>query len=100
MTERPNPLKVLAVCGMGMGTSLILSMTTETAVGRIGIPATVSYTDLSSARGQGADVIVGQEMHVAELKDEAPVLVAIDDFVDDQALEERMRAALEQQGWL
>lgn len=100
MSERPNPLKILAVCGMGMGTSLILSMTTETAAARLGIPCKVSYTDLSSAKGQDVDVIVGQQMHVDELVGEAPVTVVIDDFVDDQALEDRLRRALADQGWL
>ena len=100
MTERPDPLKVLAVCGLGMGTSLILRMTAETALERMGLRAEVTSTDISTARSTNADVLVGQGMHMSELDGLAPVIVTIDDFVDDRALEDRLRPALEGKGWL
>ncbi|MFC7405816.1 PTS sugar transporter subunit IIB [Georgenia alba] len=100
MTDRPDPLKVLAVCGLGMGTSLILRMTTETVLQRLGIPAQVENNDISYARSADADVIVGQGMHTSELDGAAPVTVTVEDFVDDAALEARLRPALEEQGWL
>ena len=100
MTDRPDPLKVLAVCGLGMGTSLILRMTTETVFERLGIPAEVENTDISAARSTQADVIVGQGMHTSELEGTALVTVTIEDFIDDAALESRLRPALEEQGWL
>jgi len=100
VSERRGPLKVLAVCGLGMGTSLILRMTVETVFSRLGIDAEVENTDISTARGTDADVIIGQGMHMIELKGLAPVSVTIDDFIDDVALEERLRPALEQAGWL
>ncbi|TNC18032.1 PTS sugar transporter subunit IIB [Georgenia sp. 311] len=100
MSDRPDPLKVLAVCGLGMGTSLILRMTTEAVLSRLGVPAAVDNTDLSAARSTQADVIVGQGMHVDELTGTAPVIVTVDDFVDEGALEARLRPALEEAGWL
>ena len=99
-TGRPHQLKVLAVCGLGMGTSLILRMTAETVLARLGVDAVVENTDMSTARGTTADVIIGQGMHIIELDGLAPVSVTIDDFIDDIALEERLRPALEEQGWL
>jgi len=100
VSERPHQLKVLAVCGLGMGTSLILRMTAETVFSRLGIDAVVENTDISTARGTVADVIIGQGMHIIELGGLAPVSVTIDDFIDDVVLEERLRPALEEQGWL
>jgi PTS system ascorbate-specific IIB component len=100
MSERPDPLTVLAVCGVGMGTSLILRMTAETALQRMGLRADVTSTDVSTARSTTADVLVGQSMHMDELQGLAPVVVTIDDFIDDKALEERLRPALREVGWL
>jgi len=100
VSQRSGPLKVLAVCGLGMGTSLILRMTAETVFSRFGIDAEVESTDISTARGTEADVLIGQGMHMVELKGLAPVIVTIDDFIDDVALEERLRPALERAGWL
>lgn len=99
-SERGEPLKVLAVCGLGMGTSLILRMTAETVFSRLGLDAEVDHTDISTARSTKADVLIGQGMHMSELKGLAPVIVTVDDFIDDAALEQRLRPALEQAGWL
>ena len=99
-TAQPHQLKVLAVCGLGMGTSLILRMTAETVLARLGLDAVVENTDISTARGMTADVIIGQGMHIIELDGLAPISVTIDDFIDDVALEERLRPALQGQGWL
>lgn len=100
MTDRPELLKVLAVCGLGMGTSLILRMTTETVLQRLGVAADVDNSDLSAARSTGAHLIVGQGMHVDELDGAAPVIVTVEDFVDEDALESRIRPALREAGWL
>lgn len=100
MTDRPDPLKVLAVCGLGMGTSLILRMTAESVLRRMGVNAAVQNTDISAARSAEADVIVGQGMHMSELQGAAPVIVTVDDFVNEDALEARLRPALEDAGWL
>lgn len=100
MSERPNPLKVLAVCGLGMGSSLILRMTTESAFQQLGIPIEINHCDLSTARSSDADLIVGQGMHVSELDGVAPVTVTVDDFVDVDATVARLRPALEEAGWL
>lgn len=100
MSERPDPLQVLAVCGLGMGSSLILRMTTDTVLARMGISASVENTDLSAARSTEAHVIIGQGMHISELEGAAPVIVTVDDFVDEAALEARLRPALEEAGWL
>ncbi|MFV0458849.1 MAG: PTS sugar transporter subunit IIB [Actinomycetales bacterium] len=100
MSQRPEPLRVLAVCGLGMGTSLILRMTCETVFTRLGLSAAVEHTDLSSAKSSTVDVLIGQGMHMGELDGLAPVIVVVEDFVDDAALEARLRPALESVGWL
>lgn len=93
-------LKVLAVCGVGMGSSLILKMTTEDALRRLGVTAEVEHADLSTARSIPADVIVGQDLHTAELAAQAPVVVSVTNFVDTDGLTERLRQHFTEQGWL
>lgn len=95
----PNPVKVLCVCGLGMGSSLILRMTVETAVNRMRLNAEIDHTDLSSARSMEPDVVVGQGMHTDELEGVAPVIVSVDDFLDDAVVEEKLRAAFSAVGW-
>ncbi len=95
-----EPLTVITVCGVGMGSSLILRMTAEEAFRALGVPAKVEATDVSSARSINADVIIGQGMHTEEFQGAAPVVVAISDFTDSQALRDKLVEPLREQGWL
>lgn len=92
-------LKVLTVCGVGMGSSLILKMTAEKALAELGIEARVEHADLSSARGMGADVILAQGLHIGELASLAPVVIEVRNFLDVSALKEQLARRLKEQGW-
>ena len=95
----PDPVKVLCVCGLGMGSSLILRMILETALNRMGLNTEIDHTDLSSARSMEPDVVVRQGMHTDELEGLAPVIVSVDDFLDDAVVEEKLRAGFTAAGW-
>jgi ascorbate PTS system EIIB component len=93
-------LAVLAVCGVGMGSSLMLKMTAEDALRSLGVDAAVECTDVSTARGMAPDVVIGQEMHTSELPGLAPVIITISDFLDKDGLASALRRELTAQGWL
>ena len=95
-----EPLRVLTVCGVGMGSSLMLRMTAEEVLRDLGVPAKVEATDVSSARSMGADVIIGQGLHTGDMAGAAPVIVTITNFMDKDALREQLAEQLEQAGWL
>jgi len=50
-------MKILAVCGFGVGSSLILKMTIDKVLKDIGKDADVVNTDISDARSYQADAI-------------------------------------------
>jgi ascorbate PTS system EIIB component len=95
-----DPLKVLTVCGVGMGSSLMLRMTAEKALAELGVHATVEATDLSSAKSMPADVILGQGMHTDQFIGKAPVVIAITNFMDTAGLKGQLEKSLREQGWL
>lgn len=97
---RPASLTVLAVCGAGMGSSLILRTTAEKALAQLGVEATLSHTDVSSARGQRPDVVIAQPTYLGELGELAPVMVPITSFVDAKHVRERLAEKLAEKGWL
>jgi PTS system ascorbate-specific IIB component len=103
MTKKSSPgkpLKVMTVCGVGMGSSLILRTTAEKALKQLGVEADLEHVDVSSARSINADVIIGQALHTEEFEDAAPVVVTISDFTDVQALKKQLEEGLKAQGWL
>lgn len=95
-----EPLKVITVCGVGMGSSLILRMTAEEALAELGMRAKVEATDLSSAKSMAADVILGQGMHTDQFVGAAPVVIAVSNFMDSTDLKRRLEESFREQGWL
>ncbi|WP_035444818.1 PTS sugar transporter subunit IIB [Atopococcus tabaci] len=87
--------KFLAVCGFGVGSSMVLKMTLEKVARERGIEVEVETMDLSSAKGSGADAIFTSQELGDELKrsekipvfpvkrymDKEEVGRAIDDFL-------------------
>lgn len=49
-------MKFLAVCGFGVGSSMVLKMTLQKVVKEMGLDAEVSNTDLETAKATKADV--------------------------------------------
>jgi PTS system ascorbate-specific IIB component len=94
-----DELQVLTVCGVGMGTSLILRMTAEAVFADLGLRARVLATDVSSAHGMPADIVIGQEMHTGEFVGHVPVVVTVRNFIDKAELREKLLAGLEAMGW-
>jgi ascorbate PTS system EIIB component len=97
---RQQPLQVLTVCGVGMGSSLMLKMTAEDALRDLNVDAHVECTDVSTARSMTPDVVIGQEMHTQDVPDLAPVVVTVSDFLDRDGLRQQLQEALSEQGWL
>lgn len=54
-------MRVLAVCGMGLGSSLVLKMNIEKIMEQEGIEGSVEVKDLSSIMGEQADYIFASE---------------------------------------
>lgn len=98
-SSRPGTLDVLAVCGAGMGSSLILRTTAEKAFERMGIEVTMHHTDVGSARGEHPDMVIAQQTYLEELGEIAPVMVPVDNFISVEHVEGRLHDALEQEGW-
>lgn len=61
-------MKILAVCGFGVGSSMILKMSIEKVLKEKGIKAEVSNTDINDARGTSCDVIFTSAELSEELK--------------------------------
>jgi PTS system ascorbate-specific IIA component len=93
-------LEVITVCGVGMGTSLIMRMTAEEVFKALGLRAHVLATDVSSARGMPADMLIGQSMHTSEFVDgRVPIVVTVDNFIDKVEMREKILAGLSAAGW-
>jgi PTS system ascorbate-specific IIB component len=92
--------KVITVCGVGMGSSLILKMTAEDAFREARIEASVEHSDLAGAKAMNADIIVVQSLHAAEVSGFAPVIVVIKNFLDKDFIKQETLRLLKVKGWI
>ncbi len=95
-----DPLYIATVCGVGMGSSLILKMTVEDALRELGIPGRVEHMDLSSVRSARVDVIVAQPLHTEELKGLNALLIPVTNFLDKEGIKRALVTRLREVGWI
>jgi PTS system ascorbate-specific IIB component len=90
-------VKILAVCGMGLGTGLLLRMQAEKALRELGIDADLEVADIGTARAlaSSADLILTSQELAAQLGQVKPKIVTIDNFIDLREMVTKLRAAME-----
>ncbi len=70
-------MKILAVCGMGFGSSLMLKMTADRVLKKKDIKADVEATDIGTASGIKADLILTNNEFAKQLQGGDAEVVAI-----------------------
>ncbi|MCH4168304.1 MAG: PTS sugar transporter subunit IIB [Streptococcaceae bacterium] len=92
-------MKILAVCGFGVGSSMVLKMSIEKVIKELGIAATVENTDLSSAKATPADVYFTSNELLSELKSsvKSPVY-PIKKYMDTNEIKEQLVIFLAEKG--
>ena len=88
-------MKILAVCGMGFGSSMMLKMTLEKVLKEKGIKADVQTADFSTASSEQADFIFTNEEFGRQLAGGAVPVVAIKNIADANEVREKLEAALQ-----
>ncbi|CAG9621163.1 PTS sugar transporter subunit IIB [Sutcliffiella rhizosphaerae] len=84
-------MKILCVCGLGQGTSLILRMNVETTLRELGIQADVEHTDVSSASSETPDFIITSNELAQSLEGHSSKVIIVNNYFDMNEI----KAALE-----
>ncbi|ASA57242.1 PTS sugar transporter subunit IIB [Vibrio gazogenes] len=95
-------MKIIVVCGNGLGTSLMMEMSIKAIVKELNVDAAVDHVDLGSAKGTDCDIFVGTNDIAEQLNTLAvePRIVALDNMVDKAAMKARLSQALQELGYL
>jgi PTS system ascorbate-specific IIB component len=89
-------VKIVTICGAGIGSSGILKVNAERVLARLGIDAEVTAADISSVAVVAADaqvILTSAEFVDAIGKTYADVIV-IENFFDTEELSRKLHAAL------
>ncbi|MGL6186384.1 MAG: PTS sugar transporter subunit IIB [Clostridium chrysemydis] len=89
-------IKILAVCGFGIGSSLILKMNIGKVLEEDGIQAEVSNTDILTAPSEKCSFIVTSEGYKRELEGKVSVpVIVVDRFFDKNEIREKINLGIE-----
>ena len=92
-------MKFLAVCGFGVGSSMILRMSLEKAFENLGVEIEADFTDMNNARGIPCDVIFTSAELCEELKGSVNVPVyPVKKYVDMVEIDAVVKQFLDDQG--
>jgi PTS system ascorbate-specific IIB component len=89
-------VKIVTICGAGVGTSGILKVNAERVLARLGLEATVVATDLAhvGVEADDAQVILTSPEFVAAIGPSYADIVVIENYFDTQELSAKLEAAL------
>lgn len=88
-------IKVFAVCGMGLGTSVILKSRLKAALEEAGVDYQLDVTDASAASGAQADVIFTSAELADQIRDPRAKIVVIENFMDRDEIRRKVSDAVE-----
>ncbi|MFZ3578027.1 PTS sugar transporter subunit IIB [Virgibacillus sp. DJP39] len=75
-------MKILTVCGLGQGTSLILRMNVEQVLGERNIRADVEHTDVSTASSMEGDFIITSNELAESLVGHNAKVIIVNNYFD------------------
>ena len=82
-------MRVLTVCGMGFGTSLMLLMSIQKIADKHNIKITGEAIDLSTVKGMKADLIVASSEIAKEITNEDIPVIGINNIIDEEEIENK-----------
>jgi PTS system ascorbate-specific IIB component len=89
-------MKIIAVCGMGIGTSVLLKMNAEKALLQLGVAATVEATDIETARAAtDASILLTTPDLVDRLQGLNGQVISIEQLFDLGEITEKLAVALQ-----
>ncbi|MBA4601457.1 PTS sugar transporter subunit IIB [Thermoactinomyces mirandus] len=87
-------MKILCVCGLGQGTSLILRINVESVLREIGIQADVENTDVSSASSEHPDYIITNKELAKNLEGHPSKIILVNNYFDKDEIKNALEANL------
>ncbi|MDO4910150.1 MAG: PTS sugar transporter subunit IIB [Corynebacterium sp.] len=89
-------LNIATVCGMGLGTSMMLAGQVRNMLSEVGVEAQVQAVDLGSFKSQPSDIVVTTTGMGSSVEGTKAKVVLIDNLVDKEEVRTKVLAAVEE----
>ncbi len=89
-------MKIITVCGMGIGTSVLLKMNAEKALRGLGVDADVEAADIGTARGAArtAEIVLTSADLADDIGDVPAKVIVINNFTNTEEITSKLTEAL------
>lgn len=84
-------IRILSVCGMGFGTSLMLFMTIQDIGKKFDVKVSGEACDLGSYKGKSCDLIVASSEIAQQIQSEDIPVIGILNLLDKKEIEEKIK---------
>lgn len=88
-------LKIVTVCGAGVGSSMMLRLFTQQILEAEKIEAVVDASDIGSVSPDSYDILITTSDFADVLRDSKAYIIRIDNMMDKQYLKEQLMEAIE-----
>lgn len=85
-------MKILVVCGSGLGSSFMLELNVKKATKELGIDAKVTHTDLTTAKSEQADYYIGSGDIMDQLSGESRKTISLKNMFNMDELKQALQA--------
>ncbi|AZA08825.1 PTS sugar transporter subunit IIB [Corynebacterium pseudopelargi] len=89
-------IEIATVCGMGLGTSMMLASQVRSMLEDANIEAKVQAIDLGSFKSQPSDIVVTTTGMAKNVEGTKAIVVLIDNLVDKNEVKTKVMAAVEE----
>ena len=83
-------MKIVTVCGLGVGSSLILKMTVDSAMQKLNRPCTIEHWDMGTIKGVQCDLIVTTAQFKKNFE-ETPNVVYVENIVNVEEVTQKLK---------
>lgn len=83
-------MKIMAVCGSGLGSSFMVEMNIKKVLKKINVEAEVEHSDLASAVPSVADLFIMGKDIASSASIPSDKLIVLDNIISMQELEEKL----------
>lgn len=89
-------IEIATVCGMGLGTSMMLAGQIRTLLEEQGVAAKVQAVDLGSFKSQPSDIVVTTTGMANNVSGTKAIVVLIDNLINKEEIKTKVLAAVEE----
>ncbi len=91
-----NDLRIMVVCGFGLGSSLILKIKLDNVLRRHNLAATTFCADVTTANGERYDILFTSRELASHFQPNSRPVVVISNFLSEQEIAEKGVPVIEQ----